>query len=169
MLSLNLIVRAVIVHDGEFLVTMLDDGTRTPFYTFLGGHVHMGESLLGSIRREVQEEVGLDVAPTKLLYLVENFFFRGSSKLHESGYYFLCLPASPISGPLLDLLAPSTDEEIQPVLLAPQKLAEVEFQPSLLKQTLCEDARENFASCPRAVVCNELPGDVDALTGVYAL
>ena len=170
MLSLNLIVRTVIYHEGKFLVTALDDGLRTPFYSFLGGHVRVGETLQDCARREVQEEVGLEITPAKLLYVVENFFFRGATKLHEIGYYFLCLPAKLITGSLLDQLSPSaTEEMINPALLSPPELGEANFQPALLKQTLAEDARESFASCPRAVIINELPGDVDAVNGVYQL
>jgi 8-oxo-dGTP pyrophosphatase MutT (NUDIX family) len=169
MLALNLIVRAVIFHEGKFLVTVLDDGERAPFSAFLGGHVRVGETLQDCARREVSEEVGLTITPTKLLYIVENYFFRGSSKLHEIGYYFLCKPAEAGSGPLLDRLTPNLDELISPQLLSPQDLSSSSFQPEPLKKTLCEDARENFASCPRAVIVNELPGDVDAQSGVYQL
>ncbi len=169
MLSLNLIVRAIVFHEGKFLVTVLDDGERAPFYAFLGGHLRAGETLLECARREVQEEAGLEVLPGKLLYVVENFFFRGAAKLHEIGYYFLCQPARPVSGSLLDVLSPNLDDLISPELLTPHALGEANFQPALLKQTLCEDARESFASCPRAVVINELPGDVEALGGVYPL
>jgi len=169
MLSLNLIVRAVICHEGKFLVTAIDEGERDVFYTFLGGHVHMGETLVQSVTREIKEEIDLEVAPAKLLYVVENFFYRGASKLHEIGYYFLCHPVKELSGPLLDNLTPSREEYIRPLLLSPQELGDVNFQPALLKQTLTEDIRENFAGCPRSVVCNELPGDVDATSGVAPL
>lgn len=169
MLSLNLIVRAVVVHQGKYLVSLLDDDERKPFYTFLGGHIHIGETLLDATRREVREEIGLAINPVKLLYVVENFFFRGSNKLHEIGYYFLCQPTDTNISNLLDTLTPSTDEQIRPHLLSPQELADDDFQPAILKQALVEDARENFAGCPRAVVCNELPGDVDTLSGIYAL
>lgn len=169
MLALNLIVRAVIFHDGKFLVTVLDDGERAPFSAFLGGHVRIGETLQECARREVSEEVGLKVTPAKLLYVVENYFFRGSSKLHEIGYYFLCKPVDAGSGSLLDSLTPNLDEMISPQLLTPQELNSANFQPAPLKHALCEDARENFASCPRAVIINELPGDVDAQSGIYQL
>ena len=169
MLSLNLIVRAVICSEGKFLVTAIDEGEREVFYTFLGGHVHMGETLVQSVSREIQEEIGLEVAPAKLLYVVENFFYRGAAKLHEIGYYFLCHPVRDFSGSLLDNLEPSREEYIKPLLLSPQELGDVNFQPSLLKQTLIEDIRESFAGCPRSVVSNELPGDVDATSGVAPL
>lgn len=169
MLSLNLIVRAVICHDGKFLVTAVDEGERELFYTFLGGHLHMGETLVQSVKREVFEETGLEVAVDKLLYIVENFFFRNTSKLHEIGYYFLCHPVKPVAGSLLDGLTPSSEEYIRPALVAQADLAEINFQPALLKQTLSEDARESFAGCPRAVIINELPGDVAAMSGVSRL
>lgn len=169
MLSLNLIVRAVICHEGKFLVTSVDEADREVFYTFLGGHMHMGETLVQCVKREVFEEIGLEVATDKLLYIVENFFHRRASKLHEIGYYFLCHTVKPVTGSMLESLIPSSEEYIQPALLTPAELAEINFQPALLKQALCEDARESFAGCPRAVIINELPEDVEAMSGVSRL
>ena len=54
MFALNLIARAVIVHDGKFLVTVLDDGKRAPFMTLLGGHMKVGEPMIDSVVREVR-------------------------------------------------------------------------------------------------------------------
>lgn len=160
MLSLNLITRAVIIHEGKFLVTTIDDGVREPFYTFLGGHLGLGETLMECVERETWEEVGIKVAPTKLLYVVENFFLRSRSKLHEVGYYFICQPIEPIQGDLLDVIAPNLGESIVPSLLEPDQLMSLNFQPELVGKLVVEDSKEQFSGCPKHVVINELPGDV---------
>lgn len=169
MLSLNLIVRAVIPHEDRLLVTVLNDGRRAPFYTLLGGHQRMGESILECVTREVFEEAGLQIAPSRLLYIAENFFARGNSKLHEIGYYFLCHPAQQIEGPLLRALKVSHSEMISPELLSADELAACDFQPPLLRDVLAEDMRAGFAGGPKLLVINELPGDSTAENGVYKL
>jgi len=169
MLSLNLVVRAVIVHEHKLLVTALDDGKRPLFYTLLGGHLHLGESLLECVKREVDEEIGLQTVPSKLLYIVENYFARETERLHEIGYYFLCHPAQPVAGELLDLLDPNFEEWISPELMSGDELRASEFQPSALKELLARDLAAKFAEGPKLVVINELPGDVEAESGIYRL
>lgn len=169
MLALNLIVRAVIVHEGRLLLTVLNDGVRAPFLTLLGGHVDLGESLTQAVAREVREEVGLSVAPSRLLYVVENWFHRGSSKLHELGFYFLCHPVVPIEGELLDALEVSQAELISPELLTPEELPESSLEPAALRTVLRDDVLTGFSSGPRLIVVNELPGDSGAVPGVYTI
>jgi 8-oxo-dGTP pyrophosphatase MutT (NUDIX family) len=169
MLALNLVVRAVLVHEGRLLATVINDGERQPFYTFLGGHIKLGETLTEAVIREVQEEVGLAVAPSKLLYIVENFFARGTSKLHEIGYYFLCHPTEPVQGDMLEQLSPDTESMISPELIDPAEITGLNFQPDPLRSLLKRDLAEGFGNCPRLIVINELPGDVMAASGVFGL
>ncbi len=169
MLALNLIVRAVIVHEGRLLTYVLNDGEREPFHTLLGGHFKLGETVTSAVMREVEEEVGLAVAPVKLLYIVENYFARYAQKLHEIGFYFLCAPVQPVTGDLLAQLRPDEESLISPELVAPKDLTGLNFQPELLRDLLAKDAEAGFTACPQLVVINELPGDVMALSGVFGL
>ena len=169
MFGLNLIARAVIVHDGKFLLTVLDDGKRAPFHNLLGGHMKLGEPMIDSVVREVREEVGLDVAPVKLLYLMENYWARQGSKLHEIGYYFLCHPIRPVDGDLLSQLTPDREELIAPELLTPEELMEANFQPEPLKKFLVQDLATKWANCPRLIVHNELPEQSQAKNASYEL
>ena len=169
MFGLNLIARAVIVHDGKFLLSVLDDGKRAPFHNLLGGHIKIGEPMIDCVVREVREEVGLEVAPLKLLYIMENYFARGASKLHEIGYYFLCHPIRPIDGDLLSQLTPDTEELIAPELLSPEELLACNYQPEPLKQYLVSDLADKWAHCPRLIVHNELPGHSEAKNKAYEL
>jgi len=43
-------------------------------YTVPGGHIELGELSRASIKREVKEEVGLDVEPVKLLLVQEAIY-----------------------------------------------------------------------------------------------
>jgi 8-oxo-dGTP pyrophosphatase MutT (NUDIX family) len=169
MLSLNFIVRAVIVVDGKFLLTSISDGVRDPFFTFLGGHVALGETVMQAVRREVEEEIGLQVTPSKLLYISENFFTRGRGRLHELGYYFLCHPTEEFAGGVLDRISPNLGDDINPNLVAPDELRDVNFQPRRIGLLAAEDFANRFSGCPKLVVVNELPGEVAADDGVFEL
>jgi 8-oxo-dGTP diphosphatase len=169
MLSLNLVARAVIVHEGRLLMTVLNDGIRTPFHTLLGGHLDIRESLMQCVEREVREEVGLSVAPSRLLYVVENCFFRGSEKLHEIGFYFLCHPVLDMEGDFMDNLRSDPEELISPELVDPDTLEQLNFQPAGLRDVLAADLRSGFSETPKMLVLNELPGDVHMTAGVFRM
>ena len=169
MFGLNLIARAVIVHEGKFLLTVLDDGKRQPFHSLLGGHIKVGEPMIDCVVREVHEEVGLEIAPLKLLYIMENYFARGASKLHEIGFYFLCHPIRPVEGDLLSQLSPNTEDMIAPELLSPEEFLACNFQPEPLKQYMLADLADKWVHCPRLIVHNELPGHSEAKNKSYEL
>jgi nucleoside triphosphatase len=79
-------VGALIVNDhGELLlVRSYKWGSR---YTVPGGHIELGERAEAAIKREVQEEVGLEVEPVALLLLQEAVYPADYIK-HEH-YIFL--------------------------------------------------------------------------------
>jgi 8-oxo-dGTP pyrophosphatase MutT (NUDIX family) len=167
--QLNLVNRAIILHEGRFLVTEVRDPSRAPFVMLFGGHVQLGETLMASTVRELNEELGLTVVPTKLCYIVENFWQRGRSKVHEIGYYFLGHFATPPEGDLRDALQPAPGKQVHPGLLLPEELAAEHFEPEPLRSLLIADAATGFRDCPKLVVINELPAEVDAASGVYQL
>ncbi len=60
-------------------------------YTVPGGHIELGESSQAAVRREVKEEVGLEVAPIRLLMIQEAIYPAGYIK-HEHFIFldYLC-------------------------------------------------------------------------------
>lgn len=54
-----------------------------------GGRVKMAEDSTLSIKREFQEELGLDINIEKLAWVVENFFEYKGKNVHEIGMYYL--------------------------------------------------------------------------------
>ncbi|MCC7479310.1 NUDIX domain-containing protein [bacterium] len=169
MLALNLVVRAVIVHQGRLLSNVIADGQRPAFHSLLGGHLKLDETLTQAVVREVREEIGIEVLPSRLLYIAENFFARGERRMHEIGYYFLCHPASPVEGDFLASLRPDPNELVSPELLSAEELLAADFQPAGLKKVLAQDMQSKFKDCPRLVVINELPGDAAVQSGVFGL
>lgn len=169
MFQLNLVNRAIIMHEGRFLVTQVSDGERPPFTMLFGGHIQLGETLMQSVKREMFEELGLVALPVKLVYIVENFWRRGRQKVHEIGYYFLCHLAEPVSGDIRQALNPSADKQIFPGLLRPAELALEHFEPEPLRSLLVKDAKLGFRDGPKLVVINELPEEVPTASGVFSL
>ena len=64
-------VAGLIVKEGKLLTV---DICNNGFYCLPGGHVHLGESSLEAIKREMEEEVNLTCKEAKLLAIIENFF-----------------------------------------------------------------------------------------------
>jgi ADP-ribose pyrophosphatase YjhB (NUDIX family) len=61
-------VRAIIVHDNKLLV-MKRNKFGAEYYTLIGGHVEMGESLEKALLREINEETMVDVNNPRLTYI----------------------------------------------------------------------------------------------------
>lgn len=79
-------VSGLIIKDGKLLTV---DIANNNFYCLPGGHVHLGESSLDAIKREIKEEVGVDALNVKLLSVIENFFTNNNGKVvHEVCYYY---------------------------------------------------------------------------------
>lgn len=83
-------VEAVIVNDGKILITQRSfERSHAPGeWEILTGRVDQGESFEQAAKREVKEEVGLDV---DVLQPFNTFhFFRGPEKVEYLGITFLC-------------------------------------------------------------------------------
>ncbi|MBB6483931.1 NUDIX hydrolase [Rhizobium lusitanum] len=78
--------------DGHVLVHR---AVQESFWTFPGGRAEIGETSEDTLRREMQEELGVDATVMRLLWSVENFFHYEERDWHELGLYYLMeIPAS---------------------------------------------------------------------------
>lgn len=78
-------VAGVALHDGRVLVHRAQ---RDDFWALPGGRVEMGEQAAGTLKREMQEEMGIEVTVGRLLWVVESFFTHEGLSFHELGFYF---------------------------------------------------------------------------------
>jgi len=76
----------VAVHDGS---VFLHQGEGEDFWTFPGGRAEFGESAEQTLKREMKEEIGVEVEVVRLLWFVENFFTYAGKQYHEIALYFL--------------------------------------------------------------------------------
>jgi len=114
-------VGALIVNDkGEILLVRSYKWGKK--YTVPGGHIELGERSEAAIKREVKEEVGLDVEPVKLL-LVQEAIFPVDYVKHEHYIFMDYLCRSKSSAVKVDR------EEIQEYLwVSPDRALELELE-----------------------------------------
>ncbi|HVG18511.1 MAG TPA: NUDIX hydrolase [Blastocatellia bacterium] len=88
----NYRVVGVAVHDNSVL---LHRAEGDDFWTFPGGRAEFGEPAAQTLKREMREEIGVEVEVVRLLWFVENFFEYADMRYHEIALYFLMrLPAT---------------------------------------------------------------------------
>jgi len=90
----NYRVAGVAIQNGRVL---LDRNSRNSYWVLPGGHPEMMEPMADALRREVREEIGADVEVVRLLWIMENFFYKNKD-IHELSFYFLMQlpPTSPL-------------------------------------------------------------------------
>ncbi len=77
----ELIARAGIIQDNKILLCLNVTGTK--HYFLPGGHVELMETLEISLRREIDEELSVQVKNQHLIGIAENFYFDGIQDRHE--------------------------------------------------------------------------------------
>lgn len=80
-------VYGIIIKDRKILLSKQWDG-----YDFPGGGIELGEDIQDALVREVKEETGMDVKPSKILYCSNSFFklpFKGNF-VHSIHMFYLC-------------------------------------------------------------------------------
>ena len=71
-------------HGSRILVCDLHDPTgNRHFYRPMGGGIEFGETSLEALRREVQEELGVEISNPRLLGTLENIFVYDNRRGHE--------------------------------------------------------------------------------------
>lgn len=68
--TILVVVKGIIIHNNKFLIVKRDDNDEIGAGTweFVGGKIEFGEGLEDALKREVKEEVGIDIMVEKLLY-----------------------------------------------------------------------------------------------------
>lgn len=123
---MTIVVTAAIVENhGRYFVTRRLKGTHLEgLWEFPGGKIEAGESLADGLRRELQEELGTEVAVGEEVFTVTHHYPERSVELHFLACTFLTAPV-PLLGQemrwvpreeLRSLEFPPADEELIRVL-----------------------------------------------------
>ncbi len=86
----NYRVAAVWIENGYIL---LHKQTKESYWALPGGRAEMLEDSKSCLAREMAEELDVDVTPSRLLWVTENFFTYNAKKYHELGFYYEVEPA----------------------------------------------------------------------------
>ena len=81
----NFRVCALIENKNRYLLQKSDS---VDFYNMPGGRVHAGENTFYAIKRELKEELDLDVKNPKLIKIAEEFFVFENKKYHEIDFVY---------------------------------------------------------------------------------
>lgn len=76
----------IAVHENR---VFLHQGEGEDFWTFPGGRAELGESAEQTLKREMKEELEVEVEVVRLLWFVEHFFTYTGIQYHEIALYFL--------------------------------------------------------------------------------
>lgn len=79
---------ALIVQDDKIYLNRNEQGR---YYT-IGGAIQVGETTEEAVKREVKEEVGLDVNVERLTFVVENTFCQDGVNFHNIEFHYLVKP-----------------------------------------------------------------------------
>jgi len=91
------VVAGVICRDGRYLVAKRKNDVHLGgFWEFPGGKLEAGESLEACLRRELREELGIEVAAPELLHVTRHHYEDRSVELH----FFRCSIAAGEARPL---------------------------------------------------------------------
>jgi ADP-ribose pyrophosphatase YjhB (NUDIX family) len=85
MQDFELIARGVILHKGKILVCKAVGHAN---YFLPGGHIDFGEGAEQALKRELLEELGVEVKTLKYIGSVENIYRANSKKHHELNLLF---------------------------------------------------------------------------------
>lgn len=81
---------AAIIYNHEKDAILLQKQEKNEKYMLPGGRISQNESSYDSIKRELQEELGLDEEPN-LRYISENLIQFSKGKYHEIGFYYVVI------------------------------------------------------------------------------
>ena len=80
---------AIIIEEG--CVLMAYDAKNNYYYS-IGGGVHLGETSIEAVAREVKEETGITYQTDRLVFTMENLFYENGKQCHVIEFYYLMKP-----------------------------------------------------------------------------
>ena len=85
--SIRISVRSICLRDSYLLVEQPSDDPHA-CYSFIGGELEFGELMEAGLKREYQEEIGLEAKIIRYLFVVENRFRFNYQLIHSLEHYF---------------------------------------------------------------------------------
>ncbi|QOS79576.1 NUDIX domain-containing protein [Paenibacillus sp. JNUCC31] len=141
-------VKALIIQDGKMLAIKIDDDGDA-FYIMPGGSQNAGETLTAAVKREALEELGVDIVPKSLEFVIEGVY---GEAFHRVDFVFLCEHTEPIDNSTLR----GVKHQVRYEWLDIENLIEQPLFPSKLRKQIVQlfkgDKKEMYLG-------NEEPGN----------
>ncbi len=118
---------ALLVRDNQIYLAKSPSGSYYP----LGGAILVGETTEEAVKREVMEEIGIDVAVKELAFVVENQFVIDEKAFHQIEFHYILEPLEEPKSHMEEWGGRRSCEWI-PI----SQLETIELQPSFLKTAL---------------------------------
>lgn len=125
---------AVVVHDDKLLFVQSSIGD---YLYIVGGGVHLGETSISCVEREIFEEIGIKVNPKRLSVVCENFF-KGKGGVidgldcHTIEFYYL------IEVDDISLIKEKTDNGENLVWIDLKDIKKNNIKPKFIKERIDE-------------------------------
>ena len=85
--SIRINVRSICIQDNQVLVQKPSDDANA-CYAFIGGELEFGELTIERLKREYEEEIGVEPNILRYLFVVENHFRINGKLVHGIEHYF---------------------------------------------------------------------------------
>ena len=124
----------IIIHNNKMLFVKSCIGD---YYYMVGGAVHLGETSVSCIEREVFEETGIKAHVKRLAVICENFFKGNGGLIHGLDCHTLELYFS-LEIDSLDLLKDKTDMGEELVWIPVNQIADKRIKPTFITERIYE-------------------------------
>ena len=123
--EIEVLVRAIVQDKGKILVCK-KVGER--YYFFPGGHVEFGESTEKALKRELKEELGLEIKKSSFIGGSERVFIEAAKKYHEINLVFQVLTDK--------IKTKSKEDHLQFFLMDKDQLSKEKVLPTVLTKAI---------------------------------
>lgn len=117
---------ALIKQDDKFLF-IKDNDT----YFVVGGAIQVNELSQEAVRREVKEELGIEITVDKLAFMVENIFVHEDYNYHNIEFHYFCETTQNVPMQMIE-----QDNKLDVVWLSIHELQRYDIKPNFLKEEL---------------------------------
>ncbi|MFF3023303.1 NUDIX hydrolase [Gottfriedia sp. NPDC057948] len=136
----NLRVAGIWIENGHVLIHRLASDT---IWSLPGGRIKFNEEPRLSLKREIKEELGIEIEIDQMMWTVENFFSYKGNDIHEVGLYYKINSENKLTNSLNESFYGIEGDRLIFKWVSLENLEEIELYPEFLRKKLKEVSTEN--------------------------
>jgi 8-oxo-dGTP pyrophosphatase MutT (NUDIX family) len=136
----NLRVAGIWIENGHVLIHRLASDT---IWSLPGGRIKFNEESYVSLKREFNEELGIEVEIDQMMWTVENFFTYKGNDIHEVGLYYKIKSENKLTNSMNESFYGKEGNRLIFKWVSIETLEETELYPEFLRKKLKEVSTEN--------------------------